>query len=151
MKSRQEIFDIVRRSLVELFEKNAREYADRPAFNNMGKTITFGQLDKLSRDFGAWLQGKGLGKGARVAIMMPNCLQYPVVLFAVLRAGYIVVNVNPLYTARELEHLGGDQLGLGDAQLARGVADPQLRFLALERAVTLGELGHGSTFQRNVG
>jgi long-chain acyl-CoA synthetase len=92
------------RSLVELFEKNVRAYADRPAFHCMGKGISFGQLDKLSRDFGAWLQAKGLVKGARVAIMMPNCLQYPVAMFGTLRAGCTVVNVNPLYTARELEH-----------------------------------------------
>src|SRR5688500_11372730 len=70
----------------------------------MGKTISFGELDKRSRDFGAWLQAKGLAKGARVAIMMPNCLQYPVAMFGILRAGCTVVNVNPLYTARELEH-----------------------------------------------
>ena len=92
------------RSLVELFDKSVREYADRPAFHCMGKAITFGQLDKLSRDFGAWLQAKGLVKGARVAIMMPNCLQYPIAMFGTLRAGCVVVNVNPLYTARELEH-----------------------------------------------
>jgi len=91
-------------SLVELFEKSVREYADRPAFHSMGKEITFGRLDQLSRDFGAWLQAKGLGKGARVAIMMPNCLQYPIAMFGTLRAGCVVVNVNPLYTARELEH-----------------------------------------------
>ena len=92
------------RSLVELFDKNVRAYADRPAFHCMGKGISFGQLDKLSRDFGAWLQAKGLAKGARVAIMMPNCLQYPIAMFGTLRAGCTVVNVNPLYTARELEH-----------------------------------------------
>jgi long-chain acyl-CoA synthetase len=92
------------RSLVELFEKNVRAYADRPAFHCMGKGITFGELDKLSRDFGAWLQAKGLAKGTRVAIMMPNCLQYPIAMFGTLRAGCTVVNVNPLYTARELEH-----------------------------------------------
>jgi len=92
------------RSLVELFEKSVREYADRPAFHNMGKGISFGELDRLSRNFGAWLQAKGLGKGARVAIMMPNCLQYPIAMFGTLRAGCVVVNVNPLYTARELEH-----------------------------------------------
>jgi len=92
------------RSLVELFEKNVREYADRPAFHSMGKAISFGRLDQLSRDFGAWLQSKGLGKGARVAVMMPNCLQYPIAMFGTLRAGCVVVNVNPLYTARELEH-----------------------------------------------
>src|ERR1051325_11698005 len=92
------------RSLVELFEKSAREYADRPAFHCMGKAITFSELDAHARNFGAWLQAKGLKKGARVAIMMPNCLQYPIAMFGVLRAGCVVVNVNPLYTARELEH-----------------------------------------------
>src|SRR5262245_39276529 len=70
----------------------------------MGKTITFAELDAMSSAFGAWLQSKGLKKGARVALMMPNILQYPVCLFGILRAGYTVVNVNPLYTARELEH-----------------------------------------------
>ncbi|HZS69496.1 MAG TPA: long-chain-fatty-acid--CoA ligase [Burkholderiales bacterium] len=91
-------------SLVELFEKSIREFGDRPAFSNMGKTIRFAELDRCARDFGAWLQAKGLGKGARVAIMMPNCLQYPIAMFGTLRAGCVVVNVNPLYTARELEH-----------------------------------------------
>ena len=91
-------------SLVELFEKSIREFGDRPAFSNMGKTIRFAELDRCARDFGAWLQAQGLGKGARVAIMMPNCLQYPIAMFGTLRAGCVVVNVNPLYTARELEH-----------------------------------------------
>lgn len=91
-------------SLVELFEKSIREFGDRPAFTNMGKTIRFAELDRCARDFGAWLQAKSLGKGARVAIMMPNCLQYPIAMFGTLRAGGVVVNVNPLYTARELEH-----------------------------------------------
>ena len=91
-------------SLVELFEKSIREFGDRPAFTNMGKTLRFAELDHLARDFGAWLQAKGLAKGARVAIMMPNCLQYPIAMFGTLRAGCVVVNVNPLYTARELEH-----------------------------------------------
>jgi long-chain acyl-CoA synthetase len=92
------------RSLGELFEKSVAQFRERAAFHSMGSTISFGQLDKLSRDFAAWLQAKGLPKGARVAIMMPNCLQYPVAMFGALRAGYTVVNVNPLYTARELEH-----------------------------------------------
>ena len=91
-------------SLVELFEKSIRDFGDRPAFTCMGKTISFGELDVLARHFGAWLQSKGLPKGARVAIMMPNCLQYPIAMFGTLRAGCVVVNVNPLYTARELEH-----------------------------------------------
>ncbi len=92
------------RSLVELFEKSIAQYRERPAFHSMGKTITFDELERRSRDFGAWLQAKGLGKGSRVAIMMPNCLQYPIAMFGTLRAGCTVVNVNPLYTARELEH-----------------------------------------------
>src|SRR5438477_12895864 len=91
-------------SLVELFEKSIRAYGDRPAFTCMGKTITFAELDAMARKFGAWLQSKGLPKGARVAIMMPNCLQYPIAMFGTLRAGCVVVNVNPLYTPRELEH-----------------------------------------------
>ncbi len=92
------------RSIGELFEKSTGKFRERPAYTNMGATITFGDLDRLSRDFGAWLQGKGLARGARVAVMMPNCLQYPVALFGILRAGFVVVNVNPLYTPRELEH-----------------------------------------------
>jgi long-chain acyl-CoA synthetase len=92
------------RSLVELFDTSIRKYGERPAYHSMGKTLTFAELEKLSRHFAAWLQSKGLAKGARVAIMMPNCLQYPVAMFGTLRAGCTVVNVNPLYTARELEH-----------------------------------------------
>src|SRR5919197_3601967 len=91
-------------SLVELFEKSIRSYAERPAFTSMGKTLRFSELDAMARDFGAWLQSKGLAKGTRVAIMMPNCLQYPIAMFGTLRAGCTVVNVNPLYTPRELEH-----------------------------------------------
>ncbi|HZT62114.1 MAG TPA: long-chain-fatty-acid--CoA ligase [Burkholderiales bacterium] len=92
------------RSTGELFESVSERYRDRPAYTNMGKTISFDELEHMTRAFGAWLQSKGLAKGARVAVMMPNCLQYPVCVFGILRAGYIVVNVNPLYTPRELEH-----------------------------------------------
>jgi len=91
-------------SVRELFEESVGKYASRPAFTCMGKSITFAELDTLSNAFGAWLQGIGCKKGARVAVMMPNILQYPVVTFGALRAGCTVVNVNPLYTARELEH-----------------------------------------------
>jgi len=91
-------------SIGALFEASAAKFHDRPAYYNMGKTISFGELDRLSRAFGGWLQGKGLAKGARVAVMMPNCLQYPVCIFGALRAGCAVVNINPLYTARELEY-----------------------------------------------
>jgi long-chain acyl-CoA synthetase len=92
------------RSTGELFESATGKYRDRPAYTNMGRTISFGDLERLSRAFAAWIQAKRLAKGARVAVMMPNCLQYPVCVFGVLRAGGIVVNVNPLYTPRELEH-----------------------------------------------
>ncbi|QCT21697.1 long-chain-fatty-acid--CoA ligase FadD [Jejubacter calystegiae] len=92
-------------SLVELFEHATTKYADRPAFVNMGEVMTFRKLEERSRAFAAWLQqGLGLKKGDRVALMMPNLLQYPVALFGILRAGMVVVNVNPLYTPRELEH-----------------------------------------------
>lgn len=92
------------RSLAHLLEESFRTYADRRAFVCMDKAITYRELDELSARFAAWLQSRGLRPGARVAIMMPNVLQYPVALAAVLRAGFVVVNVNPLYTARELEH-----------------------------------------------
>ncbi len=91
-------------SVREIFEESAAKYATQPAFSCMGKTITFSELDALSSTFGAWLQGLGCKKGTRVALMMPNILQYPIGLFGTLRAGCTVVNVNPLYTARELEH-----------------------------------------------
>ncbi len=91
-------------SLGELFEKSVREYRDRPAFTCMGASITYGELDTLSRDFAAYLQTVlKLPKGERVAIMMPNVLQYPVCMLGALRGGYTVVNCNPLYTGRELE------------------------------------------------
>ncbi|MGN6233363.1 MAG: long-chain fatty acid--CoA ligase [Trinickia sp.] len=91
-------------SVVELLEDSFRQYRGLRAFACMGKSITYGELDALSQQVAAWFQSKGLARGARIAIMMPNVLQYPVVLAAVLRAGYVVVNVNPLYTPRELEH-----------------------------------------------
>ncbi|EKM0376003.1 long-chain-fatty-acid--CoA ligase FadD [Cronobacter turicensis] len=92
-------------SLVDLFEQSCTRFADQPAFTNMGEVMTFRKLEERSRAFAAWLQqGLGLQKGDRVALMMPNLLQYPVALFGILRAGMIVVNVNPLYTPRELEH-----------------------------------------------
>ena len=90
-------------SLVALFEESFARYRDRTAFIGMDKILTYADLDEASRAFGAWLQSKGLMKGARVAIMMPNVLQYPVAIVGILRAGFTVVNVNPLYTARELE------------------------------------------------
>jgi long-chain acyl-CoA synthetase len=92
------------RSLRELLEGACARYADRVAFVQMGTELTYHQLDLLTRAFAAWLQQAGLSKGDRIAIMLPNCLQYPVALFGALRAGLTVVNTNPLYTAPELEH-----------------------------------------------
>ena len=89
----------------EILETSCRKFASLPAYTCMGATIDYAELDRLSRDFASWLQNAaGLAKDDRVAIMMPNLLQYPVALFGVLRAGFIVVNCNPLYTPRELEH-----------------------------------------------
>ena len=91
-------------SLVALFEDACRKYADKVAYISMGKEMTYGELDAATRDFAGWLQSRGLQKGDRVALMMPNLLQYPVALFGTLRAGCVVVNCNPLYTPHELEH-----------------------------------------------
>jgi long-chain acyl-CoA synthetase len=94
----------VYRSLVELIDEGFATHRDKPAYAFMGKRYTFGQIDLDSRAFGAYLQGLGLHKGDRVAVMLPNVPQYPVAVMGILRAGFVVVNVNPLYTPRELEH-----------------------------------------------
>ncbi|WP_163122107.1 AMP-binding protein [Acinetobacter portensis] len=91
-------------SLNDVFERNFQKFASRDAFIFMDKVLTFGQLDEESRKFATYLQSLGLAKGARVAVMMPNVLQYPIVALGVFRAGLVLVNVNPLYTARELKH-----------------------------------------------
>jgi long-chain acyl-CoA synthetase len=91
-------------SLVQLLEESFQKFADRNAYVCMDKFLTYAELDSFSRHAAAWLQSRGMQKGARVAVMMPNVLQYPIAIAAILRAGYTVVNVNPLYTPRELEH-----------------------------------------------
>ncbi|RUO26174.1 long-chain-fatty-acid--CoA ligase FadD [Aliidiomarina minuta] len=91
-------------SLVEIFDESVEKYKDKVAYVNMDHEMSFNELDKQTRDFAAYLQSIGLKKGDPVAVMMPNLLQYPVALFGILRAGMTVVNVNPLYTARELKH-----------------------------------------------
>jgi long-chain acyl-CoA synthetase len=92
-------------SVKDILERSCQRFADLPAYSNLGVTMTYAELDRLTRQFGAFLQSlPGLKKGERVAIMMPNLLQYPVAMFGTLRAGMVVVNVNPLYTARELEY-----------------------------------------------
>ena len=91
-------------SLVQLLEESFHKFAARTAYSFMGRDVTYAETDSLSGAFAAYLQGLGLAKGDRVAIMMPNVPQYPVAVAAIVRAGYVVVNVNPLYTPRELEH-----------------------------------------------
>ena len=91
-------------SLVALLDEAMRKYKDRVAFRCMGASLTYAELDQLSARVASWLQAQGLKKGSRVAVMMPNVLQYPVVVAGILRAGCVVVNVNPMYTPRELEH-----------------------------------------------
>ena len=99
-----EIAPLGHNSIGALVESCCAQYGDRPAFTSMGKTLTFRDFDAASRNIAAWLQARGLEKGDRVAVMMPNILQNPVIIFGILRAGLVVVNVNPLYTPRELEH-----------------------------------------------
>ncbi|MEM1410858.1 MAG: AMP-binding protein [Pseudomonadota bacterium] len=91
-------------SVVDIFEQSCEAFRDRPAFENFGTILTFGELDRQSRNFAATLQARGLAPGDRIALMMPNILQYPVALFGALRAGLVVVNTNPMYTKRELKH-----------------------------------------------
>ncbi len=91
-------------SLVEMFHETFEKYSKKPAFSCMGKELTFKEIDILSRNFGAYLHHQGLKQGDKIALMMPNLLQYPIALFGALRAGLVVVNTNPLYTAREMEH-----------------------------------------------
>jgi long-chain acyl-CoA synthetase len=99
-----EIGPLKESSLADLMASACKRYQDRTAYISMGKEMSFTELDHLADEFAGWLQSEGLGKGSRVALMMPNLFQYPVCLFGALRAGCVVVNVNPLYTPRELEH-----------------------------------------------
>ena len=132
-------------SLVEMFEQSVQKFADQPAFMNMGSVMTYRKLEERSRAFAAYLQNDlKLQKGDRVALMMPNVLQYPIALFGILRAGMIAVNVNPLYTPRELEH----QLNDADAKaivivsnfahtLEKAVANTPIKHVIL---TSLGEM-----------
>lgn len=99
-----EIGPLKESSVADMMESACKRYGDKAAYLSMGKSLSYSELDRLARDFAGWLQSQGLGKGSRVALMMPNLFQYPVCLFGALRAGCVVVNVNPLYTPRELEH-----------------------------------------------
>jgi len=91
-------------SIADIFNQSCEKYREQTAYINFDKELTFDELDRLSRDFAAWLQSKGMQKGDRIALMMPNILQYPVALFGAMRAGMVIVNTNPMYTPRELRH-----------------------------------------------
>jgi long-chain acyl-CoA synthetase len=95
-------------SLVELFDESFEKFRKKPAFSCMGKELTYDQIDRMSRNFGAYLHSRGLEPGDKIAIMMPNLLQYPIALFGALRAGMVVVNTNPMYTPREMLHQFSD-------------------------------------------
>jgi long-chain acyl-CoA synthetase len=92
------------RSILDIFDQSCANYRDRTAYINFDRSLSYAELDRLSRNFAAWLQSKGMRKGDRIALMMPNILQYPVALFGAMRAGMVIVNTNPMYTARELRH-----------------------------------------------
>lgn len=123
-------------TLVSIARDSCRRFADKPAYLSMGKTMTYAELDRLTRDFAAWLHANGLRKGDRVALMMPNLLQYPVCLFGTLRAGCTVVNCNPLYTAHELAHQLADAGARhrGGRQLRRHAAKGAARHPGRESA-----------------
>jgi long-chain acyl-CoA synthetase len=126
-------------TLVSIFEEAAQRFADRPAFSCMDHALSYAELDRMSADFAGWLSGElGLKPGARVAIMLPNLLQYPVALFGILRAGMTVVNVNPLYTPRELKHQlvdsGAEAILILEnfaATLQKVIADTPVKHVAL--------------------
>jgi long-chain acyl-CoA synthetase len=112
-------------SVIELLEESFKKYGDLPAYVNMDKSISYRELDELSKNFAAYLQSLGLKKGDRIAIMMPNILQYPVAMFGAIRAGLIVVNTNPLYTVREMAHQFADSGAVALVVLANFAAGVQ--------------------------
>ncbi len=127
--------------LLDMLDDCFQKYSDLPAFTFMGKTLTFSEVDRLSRDFGAYLQSRGLEPGDRIALMMPNLLQYPIALFGALRAGLIVVNTNPLYTPREMRHQFTDSGAKAiviienfAANLQQVIADTQIQTVILTSA-----------------
>lgn len=126
------------RTLLDVFAESCARFATRPAFHNWGTSLTFADVERRTRDFAAWLASKGLQPGERIVLMMPNVLQYPIALFGALRAGLVVVNANPLYTPRELEHLLRDSGAVSIVVLAnfahvveRVVGKSQLRVVVV--------------------
>lgn len=128
-------------SVVEVFDRSCKTFADRPAFTNMGVTLSYADLDRHAAAFAAWLQQHtGLKPGDRIAVQLPNVLQYPIVVFGALRAGLVVVNTNPLYTAREMRHQFNDSgaralvyLNMFGQRVEEVVADTQLEYLVEAR------------------
>ena len=128
-------------SVVEVFDRSCKTFADRPAFSNMGVTLSYADLDRHAAAFAAWLQQHtGLKPGDRIAVQLPNVLQYPIVVFGALRAGLVVVNTNPLYTAREMRHQFNDSgaralvyLNMFGQRVEEVVADTQLEYLVEAR------------------
>ena len=131
------------RSLVHLFDKSCSQYRSNIAYTNMGCEISYGEVDKLSLQFAIYLQQLGLKKGARVAIMMPNLLQYPIVFFAILRAGYMVVNTNPLYTCDEIIHQLNDSEAVALVVLANfaNIVEKALPQIPLLKHVVITQIG----------
>ena len=133
--------DVTRyQSVAQILDECFEKYADQTAYINMGASLTFGEVDKLSHDFAAYLQELGLEKGDRIALQMPNILQYPIALFGAIRAGLIVVNTNPLYTAREMKHQFKDSgakaiviLDLFASKLDEIIADTDIEHVILAR------------------
>jgi long-chain acyl-CoA synthetase len=139
------------RTLVDVFMDSCKHFAALPAFHNLGTTLTYADIERRSRDFAAWLQSQGFRKGERIALMLPNVLQYPVALFGALRAGLTVVNTNPLYTPRELEHQLKDSGAVGLVVLAN-VAHVAAKVLPATqvRTVIVTQLGDMLRFPKGV-
>ena len=138
-------------SLVEIIDEAIARFPDRPAFENLGVRITFAELDRLAKDFAGYLARAGLGKGDRIALMMPNVLQYPIALVGALRAGLVVVNTNPLYTVRELRHQLVDSGARAIVVLENfgHVLEECIGDTQIERVVVTG-LGDMLSFPKNV-
>lgn len=139
-------------TVVDVLKKSCAKYTGRTAFSNMGKALSYNELDRLSRNFAAYLQKDlGLEKGDRIAIQMPNCLQYPIVMFGALRAGLVIVNTNPLYTPREMEHQFKDSgakaiviVSNFASNLEKIIANTQIKH------VILTEIGDMFSFPKNL-
>lgn len=131
-------------SVVALLEETFKKYGKRPAFSCMGKELTYAQIDKMSIDFGAYLHSRGLKPGDKIALMMPNLLQYPIAMFGALRAGLVIVNTNPLYTPREMKHQftdsGAEAIVICEnfaANLEQIIGDTQIKTVIL---TSIGEM-----------